>query len=138
MKSHPVRSRPRGRGRPTPGTRDPSGSPPPTTSSPDGDAPAPASDDPEQFVADYYSLLPDDTAAAWPLLSPDMQAEVGSYEDYEGFWSTIDAVTVDDTAPSGSNAVDVTLTYTTDGSSEQETRRIELEETDDGFLIVAD
>ena len=119
-------------------TDDPPGSPPPTTSSPDGDAPAPASGDQEQFVADYYGLLPDDTAAAWPLLSPDMQAEVGSYEDYQGFWSTIDTVTVDDTAPSGSNAVDVTLTYVTDGSSEQETRLIELEETDDGFLIVGD
>jgi hypothetical protein len=112
--------------------------PPPSSSSPDSDAPAPAADDPEQFVIDYYGLLPGDTAAAWPLLSPDMQAEVGSFEDYEAFWSTIDAVAVDDTTPAGSNAVDVTLTYTTEGSSEQETRRIELEETDDGFVIVAD
>jgi serine/threonine protein kinase len=105
---------------------------------PDEEVPAADGDSAAQFVSDYYSLLPGDTAAAWPLLSPEMQSRVGSYEDYDGFWSTIDSVTVDEATSSGSDAVEVSLTYTTDGDSEQEVRRLQLEESDDGYLIVDD
>jgi serine/threonine protein kinase len=92
----------------------------------------------QQFVADYYALLPGDTDAAWPLLSSEMQAEVGSYDDYVGFWSTIDSVSVDDTTALGETSVEVTLTYTTDGVSEQEVRQIDLTEQGDSFVIVGD
>ena len=71
-------------------------------------------------------MLPDDTETGWSQLSPDFQQEVGSYEDYDGFWSTIDAVTVEDVQAAGPGAVDATLVYTTDGSSQSEVRRIEL------------
>lgn len=118
-----------------------------TTSPPADDEVAPAPEEasppvstgsPEQFVSDYYALLPGDTETAWQLLSSDMQAEVGSYADYEGFWSTIDSVTVDDTASVDADTVEVTLTYTTDGTSEQEVRQIELAKQGDGFVIVGD
>lgn len=89
------------------------------------------------FVADYYSVLPDDTETGWSLLSEDYQAQT-SFEDYDGFWQTIDSVTVDDTQPDGPDAVLVTLTYTSDGSSEQETRRIYLERSGDSYLITDD
>ncbi len=92
----------------------------------------------EQFVSDYYALLPDDTGAAWQLLSPEMQAETGSYDDYVGFWSTIDSVSVDDTTALGETSVEVTLTYTTGGASEQEVRQIDVAEQGDSFLIVGD
>jgi eukaryotic-like serine/threonine-protein kinase len=71
------------------------------------------------------------------MLAPEYQAQsdVGPYDDYAGFWSGIDAVTVEDTRPAGSDAVDVTLTYTSGGGTQSEVRRVFLERGDDGFLI---
>jgi hypothetical protein len=67
-----------------------------------------------------------------------MQATIGGVGDYEAFWDTVASVQVDDTTSSEPNAVHVTLTYVTDGGSEQETRRIEVAEQGDGFVIVGD
>jgi eukaryotic-like serine/threonine-protein kinase len=83
-------------------------------------------------------VLPDDTQTGWSMLSPDFQSEVGSYEDYDGFWSTIDSVTVEDVEAVGPDAVDTTLVYTTGGSSQTEVRRIELTESDGSYLISGD
>lgn len=107
-------------------------------SAPEDEPTAEPAGSPEQFVSDYYALLPGDTGAAWELLSPQMRDEVGSLEDYEAFWATIDEVTVQDTASAGDEAVDVTLTYVSDGTEEQEVRRLELEPQDDGFVVVGD
>jgi len=63
---------------------------------------------------------------------------VGSYDDYDGFWSTIDSVSVEDTQPAGPGAVDATLVYTTDGSSQSEVRRIELTRSGGDYLISGD
>ncbi len=102
-------------------------------------APAPAGTGSKtKFVEGYYGVLPSDTETAWSLLSPDYQANAGSYEKYRGFWQTIDAVSVDDTEPAGPDAVDVTLTYTDDGGTEQEVRRIYVERSGDGYLITDD
>ncbi len=92
----------------------------------------------EAFVEDYYAALPDDTETGWSQLSPDFQQEVGSYEDYDGFWSTIDSVTVEDVQAAGPGAVDATLVYTTDGSSQSEVRRIELTGSEGDYLISGD
>ena len=89
------------------------------------------------FVESYYGVLPDDTEAGYAMLSPGYRART-SYADYQGFWSTIDSVTVDGTAPAGGGAVDVTLTYTSDGGTDHEVRRIHLQRTDDGYLISDD
>jgi hypothetical protein len=102
------------------------------------DSDAPAAGTPEEFVSDYYAVLPDDTRTGWSMLTPGFQSEVGSYEDYDGFWSTIDAVTVEDVQAAGPGAVDATLVYTTDGSSEREVRRIELTRGSEGYLISGD
>ena len=86
------------------------------------------------FVEDYYAVLPEDTETGYSMLSPSYQAEL-SYGDYDGFWSTIDDVVVEDTAPGGPNAVDVTLLY---NGEEEEVRRIYLERGSDGWLISGD
>jgi eukaryotic-like serine/threonine-protein kinase len=96
------------------------------------------SSSPEAFVEDYYAVLPDDTETGWSMLSPGFQDEVGSYGDYDGFWSTIDAVTVEDVESAGPGTVDTTLVYTTDGSSEREVRRIELTSSGGEYLISGD
>jgi hypothetical protein len=104
-----------------------------------GNTPAPAdASEPAEFVEEYYSLLPDDTEAAWKLLGPDMQDEVGSYDDYAAFWRTISSVRVDGTTPVSERAVDVEVTYTSDGGTEQETRRIRVEPRGGSFIIVGD
>ena len=99
--------------------------------------PPATSDDAETFVADYYSVLPDDTRSGWSMLSPSYQDDT-NYGEYSGFWRSIDAVSVEDTQPADDGAVDVDLVYTTDGSSQSETRRIYLEESADGYLITGD
>ena len=86
------------------------------------------------FVEDYYADLPDDTESGYARLAPSYQDET-SYESYDGFWSTVDEVAVQDTEPAGAGAVDVTLLY--DGEDE-EVRRIYLERGDGGWLIADD
>jgi hypothetical protein len=71
---------------------------------PAAEQPPASGESPTRFVSDDYALLPGDTEAAWPLLSSELQSRVGSYEDYDAFWSTIDSVTADETASSGSDA----------------------------------
>jgi hypothetical protein len=88
-------------------------------------------------VADYYSLLPEDTGAAWELLTPELQDQIGE-GTFEGFWATIGDVRVDDTEELDDGVVQVTLTYTTNGHSEQETRQLAVEQVDDGYLISDD
>ena len=92
---------------------------------------------PAELVADYYSLLPEDTSTAWELLTPQLQDEIGE-GTFEGFWATIDDVTVQDSEEVGDGLVRVTITYTTDGRSEQETRQLAVQEVGDGYLISDD
>ncbi len=108
----------------------------PTTEEPTestGSAPAGAAGRTE-FVEDYYAVLPEDTRAGYELLSPSYQ-ERTSYADYDGFWSTVDDVTVQETAPAGPRAVDVTLLY---NGSDDEVRRIYLEQGESSWLITDD
>jgi eukaryotic-like serine/threonine-protein kinase len=105
----------------------PSEEPPTSASTPPADG-----TDAAGLVSDYYAKLPDDTDDGWSMLSPGMQEQIGR-GTYDGFWATIDAVSVDDVSADG-DVVSVALTYTTDGRSEHETRRLTVE---DG-LITAD
>jgi serine/threonine protein kinase len=90
-----------------------------------------------KFVESYYGVLPGDTESGYAMLAPEYQSRT-SFDRYQGFWSTIDAVTVEDARPAGPGAVDVTLTYTSGGGTQQEVRRIFLERGADGYLISDD
>ncbi len=119
----------------------PSGTGTPSATASDTPSPDPSetpdpSGSPAQFAERYYGALPDDTEAGWSMLTSGFRRQIGGYDDYSGFWSTIDSVTVDETAPAGPDAVDVTLTYTSgDGGTEREVRRLHLERGGDGYLI---
>ncbi len=109
-------------------TRDPK--PSPTRSQ------APSAGDVEAFGELYYGLLPGDTESAYALLSPSYGT---SFEQYDGFWRTIGDVSVRGVTAVDDSTVDVDLTYTdSDGTSQDETRRLFLEATDEGYLIVSD
>jgi serine/threonine protein kinase len=92
---------------------------------------------PSELVAYYYELLPEDTGAAWQLLTPELRDDIEE-GTFEGFWATVDDVDVDDVDYVGEGVVQVTLTYTTDGRSEQETRRLGVERVGDDYLISED
>ena len=63
----------------------------------------------------------------------------GSFERYDAFWNTIEAVAVNSTTASGKDGVEVSLTYTSkDGTVEDETRLLTVAKTDNGLLIVGD
>lgn len=123
----------------------PPADPPPTTpeageeASEEESAAEPPADaaDPASFVAAYYSHLPEDTETSWQMLSPELQDEVGR-SSYEGFWASVEAVSVDSTTADGEGAVLVTLTYTSSAGTEQETRRLIVGEGDGAYLIVDD
>jgi serine/threonine protein kinase len=110
---------------------------PPASSTPPSPAAGGDAGSPSELVADYYGLLPEDTDSAWALLTPQMQEEIGE-GTFRGFWTTIDDVRVDGAEAIDDGVVQVSLTYVTDGRSEQETRQLAVERTDDGYLISED
>jgi len=88
-------------------------------------------------VADYYAALPGDTRSAWGKLSKDVQRQIGGYDNYVAFWRTIDDVSVDAVSTAG-DVVTVHLTYTTGRGRENETRQLQVKQTDGGWLISKD
>jgi serine/threonine protein kinase len=99
---------------------------------PNGDASLRAVED---FGQRYYALLPGDTEAAYELLSPSYGS---SFESYDAFWRTISGVEVRDVAAVDETTVDVSITYVKNGSREDETRRLYLEQEGNSFVIVRD
>ena len=72
------------------------------------------------------------------MLTPGYQATVGR-GSYDGFWRTIQSVSVGDVTSAGDGAVRVSLTYTkTDGGTTTEQHLIQLQESGDGYLIDGD
>ena len=115
----------------------PEASSPATSSSPDGGSDGGADGSAAGFVVDYYSHLPDDTDTSWDMLSAQAQQRIGK-STFDGFWATIDAVRVEDAELVSDEVVQVRLTYSSGGRTEQESRQLQVEQTDDGFLISAD
>jgi hypothetical protein len=111
---------------------EPSSAPSSSSSSVGGTAGSPTG-----LVADYYEVLPEDTDAAWAMLTPALQDRIGR-DTFVGFWATIDDVRMNGTDEVGDGVVQVTLTYVTDGRAEEETRQLEVDRAGDGFLISAD
>jgi hypothetical protein len=98
---------------------------------------APSAGSASELVTSYYEALPEDTGAAWALLTPALQDRIGR-STFDGFWATIDDVRVDEADEVGDGLVRVSLTYTTDGRSERETRELAVESVDGGLLVSED
>lgn len=92
----------------------------------------------EQFVREYYGLLPGDTGTAWARLSPQYQGVAGGYGDYMNFWSTVSAVRITSVTPAGPGTVVAGLTYTLkNGSTTSESRSFHVT-SEGGRLLIAD
>jgi serine/threonine protein kinase len=115
----------------TPPTTTATSPPPPPT-----DGPVTAAEM-QQFVTDYYSLLPGNPDAAYALTGPTLRG-VSSPGDYRAFWSNFSAVTLSNPrASDGELVVTAQVTFVEDdGDTFPEQHRIELVETEDGQLLV--
>jgi eukaryotic-like serine/threonine-protein kinase len=82
---------------------------------------------PIQAVVAYYGLLPDNTAAAWNLLTPAyQQGQAGGRSSYESFWSSFRSVEVSNERMQGDQVL-ADLRYTsTNGTVSTETRSFQL------------
>ena len=74
------------------------------------------------------------------MLTPEFQAESGGFEDYSGFWSTIDSATPRAIkADPGSLTTTYTIDFvTTSGRATTEQGRLQLVQQGDGFLIAGE
>ncbi|MBM7505169.1 serine/threonine-protein kinase [Agromyces aurantiacus] len=126
-------------------SREPSASPEPTpvpapTPTP---APAPAPQTAEERAVDavvsYYSLMPGDLDAAWPLMTADYQVNhVGGRDAYQAFWGDVSDVEASDVSASAPDRVQATLVYTfTDGRVVREVTAYRLVD-ESGTLKIAE
>jgi hypothetical protein len=66
----------------------------------------------QQAVIDYYGLLPNRLDEGWQRLTPHFQASTaGGYDNYRGYWGSMQEVTVRGVSPAGGQSVDATVTY---------------------------
>jgi serine/threonine protein kinase len=90
------------------------------TSTPTG---APTTAELTQAVTDYYGLLPDDTDAAWELLTDSYQRQTGGRDSYEDFWGEMDSVTVTDVSATTPDRAQATITYVEKSGNRKSTER---------------
>ena len=81
--------------------------PPPTTEP----APVAPSTDPVSFVQNYYALLPGNTDAAWPLLSPQAQSQSGGRGGFDRFYAQMESVTLQNARQVGDSTVQATVVF---------------------------
>ena len=86
-------------------------------------APEPTAAELAQAVTDYYALLPDDTDAAWQLLTASYQRQTGGRRSYENFWNGMDTVTVTAVRATAPDQVEATLTYVEKRGNRKSTER---------------
>jgi len=87
------------------------------------------------FVTAYYAELPAHPLAAWAKLDARYQNQAGQ-NDYLGFWSTIQSVTVLSVAPRDASSVVAELRYVRlDGTSSTEKRWLKIATVNGAMLI---
>jgi hypothetical protein len=94
-----------------------SGSP---SASPTG---APTAAELTRAVTDYYGLLPDDTDAAWELLTASYQRQTGGRDSYDDFWGDMDSVTVTNVSATTPDRAEATITYVEKSGNRKSTER---------------
>ena len=92
----------------------------------------------QAFVTDYVALAVDDPQTSWDRLTPEFQKASKGFGSYKKFWDQWSSA-----IPANIEADPETLTVTYDiayaredgGGDESDTVTLQLEESDDGFLI---
>ena len=114
--------------------------PQPPTAQPQPTAPPPApapSTDPVAFVRGYYALLPGNTDAAWPLLSPSAQRASGGRGGFDRFYAGMESVTLQDVTDMGDGVVRATVAFERrNGPTTREPYRFVIVRDKDGGAII--
>jgi tetratricopeptide (TPR) repeat protein len=89
------------------------------------------------FVSNYYALLPNDTASAWPMLSESVQAAGGGRTKYEEFYGGLSSLrVVRGPTVIGDNTVRVELEFrTASGRSSVEQFEVQVVQRGGSLLI---
>jgi hypothetical protein len=100
---------------PAPSTTAPSAAAPSTTrAAPTTTTAAPQpqpADDPVDFLEQYYALLPNDTDAAWQMLSPQAQSASGGRASFENFYRRFEDVDLQDAEQTGDGTAEATVVF---------------------------
>lgn len=65
-----------------------------------------------QAIRRYYTLVPNDTADAWPLMTAAYQTNhAGGRQAYDRFWAPVRSVTATNVHATGADSVVATITY---------------------------
>jgi hypothetical protein len=100
------------------------------------DGEASVADAMQGFAADYLQTADSDPDAGFAMLTQDYQRESGGIEGYKGFWGDVSEVDVQKvSADEDAMTVSYTYSYEYDGERRTEDVTLQLEQTDDGFLI---
>ena len=92
---------------------------------------------PKGFTKSYFSTVPDDLDTGWSMLAPSFQAELGR-GSYDGFWGSIDSVSLQSVEVVDDQTVQYQITYVGDDGTSQETKILTLEPNGDSYLITSD
>ena len=112
-----------------------SGSPSPSPSSSASGTPTAA--ELEDAVTTYYGLVPDDTDAAWPLLTSNYQRTTsGGRQSYDRFWGQVESVKIGNVDATPPSRVDATITYRRSSGTAVERTQFRLVREDDGTLKI--
>ena len=107
----------------------------PSSGSPDLEARA---EQMQAFITDYVALAVDDPKTSWEQLTPEFQQAskgFGSYKKFWDQWSTAIPANIEADPEALSVTYDISYTREDGGADESDTVTLQLEETDDGFLI---
>jgi len=121
-------------------TEDPTQDPtqePSTEPDPSSDGPGATRAAMRTFVEDYFAQVTSDPETTFAMLTPEFQEESGGFEDYAGFWRTIESARPRDVR---ADPRTLTTTYTIEfvtvsGRTTTEQGRLQLARQGDGFLI---
>jgi len=94
----------------------------------------------ENFVKSYYSDVTKNTSRTWGRLAPSMQEAAGGRAGYDGFWRTIDKVTVKQVVADASNKTAVfSLSFRLkNGRTSTETHRFTFVDQGGQYLIASE
>lgn len=114
------------------------------TSEPTSDAPttqaANTRRDITEFITTYLTTVTTDRRATYALLTPEFQAESGGFQGYSGFWRSIasaEATNIEVDPESLTVSYDVAY-RTVSGDSSNDSVTLQLQRTDDGYLIAGE
>ncbi|MPY97236.1 MAG: protein kinase [Actinophytocola sp.] len=94
-----------------------------------------------QLVIDFYTF-PDGMSRSWDMLTPQAQAEFGSYEEFQDHWSEFDQVyaenAVAENNDDGSVTISTTVTELEGDDQDSERRQLRVVRSNNGLAIDSD